>query len=60
MHTRQPYRKVRVQSGCDGSMRDPHFVCGGLDDVASMGLLENWIDEAERRVRFLFECGRKG
>jgi hypothetical protein len=25
-----------------------------------MGLLENWIDEAERRVWFLFECGRKG
>jgi starvation-inducible DNA-binding protein len=40
-------------------MRDAHFVCGGFDDVASMGLLENWIDEAERRVWFLFECGRK-
>jgi hypothetical protein len=25
-----------------------------------MGLLENWIDEADRRVWFLFECGRKG
>jgi hypothetical protein len=37
-----------------------HFVCGGFDDVASMGLLENWIDEADRRVWFLFECGRKG
>jgi hypothetical protein len=37
MHTRQPCRKVRVQSGCDGFMRDPHFVCGGFDDVASMG-----------------------
>jgi starvation-inducible DNA-binding protein len=43
-----------------GFMRDAHFVCGGFDDVASMGLLENWIDEAERRVWFLFECGRKG
>jgi starvation-inducible DNA-binding protein len=42
-----------------GFMRDAHFVCGGFDDVASMGLLENWIDEAERRVWFLFECGRK-
>jgi starvation-inducible DNA-binding protein len=41
-------------------MRDAHFVCGGFDDVASMGLLENWIDEAERRVWFLFECGCKG
>ena len=43
-----------------GFMRDAHFVCGGFDDVASMGLLENWIDEAEQRVWFLFECGRKG
>jgi starvation-inducible DNA-binding protein len=42
-----------------GFMRDAHFVCGGVDDVASMSLLENWIDEAERRVWFLFECGRK-
>jgi DNA-binding ferritin-like protein len=40
-------------------MREAHFVCGGYDDVASMGLLENWIDEAERRIWFLFECGRK-
>ena len=42
-----------------GFMRDAHFVCGGVDDLASMSLLENWIDEAERRVWFLFECGRK-
>jgi hypothetical protein len=24
-----------------------------------MSVLENWIDEAERRVWFLLECGRK-
>jgi starvation-inducible DNA-binding protein len=42
-----------------GFMRDAHFVCGGFDDVASMSLLENWIDDAERRVWFLFECGRE-
>jgi starvation-inducible DNA-binding protein len=42
-----------------GFMRDAHFVCGGFDDVASMGLLENWVDEAERRVWFLFECERE-
>jgi starvation-inducible DNA-binding protein len=42
-----------------GFMRDAHFVCGGFDDVASMGLLENWIDQAERRVWCLYECGRK-
>lgn len=41
-----------------GFMRDAHFVCGGYDDLASMSLLECWIDEAERRAWFLFECGR--
>jgi starvation-inducible DNA-binding protein len=40
-------------------MRDAHFVCGGYDDLASMNLLESWIDEAERRAWFLFECGHK-
>jgi len=29
-------------------------------DVASASLLENWIDEAERRVWFLFEASRHG
>jgi len=43
-----------------GFMRDAHFVCGGFDDLASMGLLEEWIDQAEQRAWFLFECGRKG
>jgi starvation-inducible DNA-binding protein len=28
--------------------------------VASASLLENWIDEAERRVWFLFESSRQG
>jgi len=31
-------------------MREAHFVCGGVDDLASMSMLENCIDEAERRV----------
>jgi hypothetical protein len=29
------------------------------EDVASASLLENWIDEAERRTWFLFEATRK-
>jgi starvation-inducible DNA-binding protein len=41
-----------------GFMRDAHFMCGGFDDLASMRLLETWIDEAEGRVWFLAECGR--
>jgi DNA-binding ferritin-like protein len=28
-------------------------------DVASASLIENWIDEAERRVWFLFEASRR-
>jgi starvation-inducible DNA-binding protein len=42
-----------------GFMREAHVICGGVDDVASMSMIENWIDEAETRVWFLFECGRR-
>jgi starvation-inducible DNA-binding protein len=41
-------------------MRETHGVCDEHGDVASASLLENWIDEAERRVWFLFETSRKG
>lgn len=40
------------------AMRQAHDLCGARGDVASTSLLENWIDEAERRVWFLFEAGR--
>jgi starvation-inducible DNA-binding protein len=40
------------------SMRETHGVCDELGDVASTSLLENWIDETERRSWFLFECTR--
>jgi starvation-inducible DNA-binding protein len=40
------------------SMREVHSVCDEHRDVASMSLLENWIDETERRVWFLFEASR--
>jgi starvation-inducible DNA-binding protein len=39
-------------------MRETHALCDEHGDVASASLLENWIDEAERRVWFLFEAGR--
>jgi starvation-inducible DNA-binding protein len=42
------------------SMREVHELCGGENDVATASLLENWIDETERRIWFLFETGRKG
>jgi starvation-inducible DNA-binding protein len=41
------------------SMRETHTLCDELGDVATASLLENWIDEAERRVWFLFECSRQ-
>jgi len=39
-------------------MREAHNVCDEHGDVASASLLENWIDEAERRDWFLFETTR--
>ncbi len=39
-------------------MRETHGVCDEHGDVASASLLENWIDECERRVWFLFEVSR--
>ena len=32
------------------NMRETHGLCGEHGDVASASLLENWIDEAERRT----------
>jgi starvation-inducible DNA-binding protein len=39
-------------------MRDVHTLCERDGDVASASALENWIDEAERRIWFLFEALR--
>jgi len=41
-------------------MRETHGVCDKHGDVAGASLLENWIDEAERRVWFLYEATRTG
>jgi starvation-inducible DNA-binding protein len=39
-------------------MREVHDLCDEENDVATASLLENWIDETERRIWFLFETGR--
>lgn len=39
-------------------MRAVHTLCDEDGDVASASLLENWIDETERRAWFLFETTR--
>src|SRR3954449_1475627 len=40
------------------NLRETHGLCDEHGDVASASLLENWIDEAERRTWFLFEASR--
>jgi starvation-inducible DNA-binding protein len=40
------------------SMREVHSLCDDADDVATASLLENWIDQAQRRSWFLFEATR--
>jgi starvation-inducible DNA-binding protein len=41
------------------AMRKAHEVCDEAGDVASASLLENFIDETERRTWFLFEASRQ-
>jgi starvation-inducible DNA-binding protein len=41
------------------AMREAHDVCDEHNDVATASLLETFIDDAEKRVWFLYEAGRK-
>jgi starvation-inducible DNA-binding protein len=38
-----------------GFLRSAHELCGSYKDVASTSLIEVWIDQTERRTRFLAE-----
>jgi starvation-inducible DNA-binding protein len=40
------------------SMLAVHSLCGDANDVATASLLENWIDQSQRRGWFLFEMNR--
>jgi len=40
------------------NMRETHDLCDEHQDVATASLLENWIDETERRTWFLYEATR--
>lgn len=40
-------------------MRETHELCDEHGDVATASLIENWIDETERRTWFLFESTRR-
>jgi starvation-inducible DNA-binding protein len=43
---------------CVASMREAHELCDEHGDVATASLLENFIDQAEKRVWFLYETAR--
>ncbi|QHN03958.1 DNA starvation/stationary phase protection protein [Granulicella sp. WH15] len=40
------------------NMRAAHTLCDDAGDVATASLLENWIDQSQRRSWFLFEATR--
>src|SRR3954468_1361085 len=42
------------------SLRELHELCEEHRDIATASLIEPWVDEAERRVWFLYEAGRRG
>ncbi|OVZ59118.1 DNA starvation/stationary phase protection protein [Pigmentiphaga sp. NML080357] len=39
-------------------LREAHNICDTHRDIATASLIENWIDQAERRTWFLFEASR--
>jgi len=41
------------------SLRATHEICDKHNDVATASLIENWIDETERRTWFLAETARE-
>ena len=43
-----------------GHLREVHELVDELRDIATASLIENWIDETERRAWFLIECSRRG
>ncbi len=45
--------------GFTARLRAAHGVCDEAEDIATASLIENWIDESERRTWFLFEATRK-
>ena len=42
------------------ALREAHALCDDENDVATASLIEVWIDQAERRVWFLYETARRG
>ena len=47
-----------MKKGLVVKMLEVHGLCDDSGDVATASLLENWIDQAQRRIWFLFETSR--
>ena len=45
--------------GLASRMRETHGLCEEHEDIATASLLENWVDETEKRSWFLFEACRR-
>jgi len=59
VHPHEMLAELRDDNGAlVASMRELHDVCDEHNDVGTASLLENWIDETEKRVWFLFEILR--
>ena len=41
------------------NLRDTHKLCDDVDDIATASLLEEYVDQTERRTWFLFETTRE-
>jgi starvation-inducible DNA-binding protein len=41
------------------AMQQVHITCDEYHDVATASLLENWMDETERRTWFLYEASHR-
>jgi len=49
---------LRDNQSLIAEMKTLHALCDETGDVATAGLLENWIDEADGRAWFLLEAGQ--
>ena len=58
MNCRDELRDDNIQ--LTARLRETHSLCDEYQDVATASLIEIWIDEAERRTRFLFEATHHG
>lgn len=51
---------VEDNKALNARMREVHALCDDVGDVATASLLENFIDETEQRIWFLFETVQGG